>query len=354
MKYLLFILCLFVTSFIYSATINIPEDYPTIQEGIDIATTGDTVFVSIGTYSPETGENFPIMMISNINLIGEDEKTTILDAQQSGSVVTMDNCENNTISHLTITGGSGTTNGGGMLLLNSNPLLKHITITNNISYLDGGGIYLVDSNPLLNHITISHNTSDNGGGLYIRSSNPILTHLTISHNVSEEGQGIMLYNSGCTLTNSIIYHNTHCHDGWCHDSIYLVGDANEPTITYNNIEGGWFGVGNIDSPPLFINPEGSDYTLQEGSPCIDVGLIIEDIEYFGIAPDMGAYEYISESQDLLGDLNGDGILNVIDIVSLVNVIMNGDEYNPLADLNEDGINNIIDIVILVNLILGEG
>ena len=45
-KYLLYILCLFILSFIYSVTINIPENYPTIQEGIDVAVTGDTVFVS--------------------------------------------------------------------------------------------------------------------------------------------------------------------------------------------------------------------------------------------------------------------------------------------------------------------
>jgi len=349
---ILLILCLFISSFIYSATINIPENYPIIQEGINAATAGDTIFVSTGTYSPETGEHFPIIMISNINLIGEDEETTILDAQQTGSVIAMDNCENNTISNLTITGGEGT-NGGGMLLLGSDPLLKHITITNNTSYFEGAGMYLDDSNPLLNHITISHNvTNHNGGGMHIRSSNPTLTYVTIAYNISDEGQGIALYNSAPTLTNSIIYWNTHCHDGWCHDSIYLVGNENEPIVTYSNIEMGWFGEGNIDFDPLFTYPENNDLTLQAGSPCIDAGTIIEGIEYFGVAPDMGAYEYGSGAQDLLiGDLNGDGILNILDIVVIVNIVINGDDYNPLADLNEDGINNILDIVQLVNIII---
>ena len=81
-----------ILSFALSETILIPEDFGTIQEGIDAATTGDTIFISTGTYSPETGEYFPIIMISNINLIGENEETTILDAQQTGSVIAMDNC----------------------------------------------------------------------------------------------------------------------------------------------------------------------------------------------------------------------------------------------------------------------
>ena len=51
-----------------------------------------------------------------------------------------------------------------------------------------------------------------------------------------------------------------------------------------------------------------------------------------------------------GDINGDEILNVVDIVALVNMILAG-EYNPIADLNEDGIVNVVDIVAMVNIIL---
>ena len=54
----------------------------------------------------------------------------------------------------------------------------------------------------------------------------------------------------------------------------------------------------------------------------------------------------------LGDINLDGQINVVDIVSIVAIILDNDsEYNILADLNEDGIINIIDVVQLVNIIL---
>ena len=52
-----------------------------------------------------------------------------------------------------------------------------------------------------------------------------------------------------------------------------------------------------------------------------------------------------------GDLNGDGQIDILDIIALVNMILNGD-YSASADLNEDGAVNILDIVIYKNIILG--
>jgi len=59
---------------------------------------------------------------------------------------------------------------------------------------------------------------------------------------------------------------------------------------------------------------------------------------------------------LLGDSNGDGFLNILDIVGTVNVILGqGTLANELcADFNEDGFLNILDIVATVNCILGTG
>ena len=54
-----------------------------------------------------------------------------------------------------------------------------------------------------------------------------------------------------------------------------------------------------------------------------------------------------------GDLNGDTIINVQDIISLVNAILNPDSISDIcsADLNGDNVLNVQDIVALVNLIL---
>ena len=52
-----------------------------------------------------------------------------------------------------------------------------------------------------------------------------------------------------------------------------------------------------------------------------------------------------------GDLNGDGVIDILDLIVLVNMILNG-EYSIVADWNEDGVVNILDIIIYKNIILG--
>jgi len=62
------------------------------------------------------------------------------------------------------------------------------------------------------------------------------------------------------------------------------------------------------------------------------------------------------SNIISGDINGDSILNILDIVLVVNFILGSDTPDALefaaADLNGDGILNILDVVTLTNLILG--
>ena len=86
-------------------------------------------------------------------------------------------------------------------------------------------------------------------------------------------------------------------------AIYPV-HAEAPRVTYSCIEGGYTGEGNIDTPPLFVNPDEGDVSLQADSPCIDAGTSknapTTDIQG---APrpqcngvDMGAYEWSGENE----------------------------------------------------------
>lgn len=53
----------------------------------------------------------------------------------------------------------------------------------------------------------------------------------------------------------------------------------------------------------------------------------------------------------VGDLNGDGEINIADLNALIAVILNG-ASNGDADINGDGEINIADVNALINIILG--
>ena len=53
-----------------------------------------------------------------------------------------------------------------------------------------------------------------------------------------------------------------------------------------------------------------------------------------------------------GDTNGDGIVNVVDIVQIVSLILDTSGYDECGDINNDGILNVVDIVSIVSIILG--
>ena len=65
--------------------------------------------------------------------------------------------------------------------------------------------------------------------------------------------------------------------------------------------------------------------------------------------------FTSENQCVAGDINNDGIYNVLDVVALVNFVIDSSGITSselcAADLNSDGIINVLDIVSLVNLVI---
>ena len=53
----------------------------------------------------------------------------------------------------------------------------------------------------------------------------------------------------------------------------------------------------------------------------------------------------------MGDLNDDGVINILDVIEVVNIVLSGN-YDIIADINSDGNNNILDVIAIVNIVLG--
>ena len=239
------------------------------------------------------------------------------------------------LNNVTIKDNTATTKGGGIVSYKSTMTIKESIVSNNSSFHRGGiyawgdatpewggvggnlviedcivtgnvvtgnhgggiAIYGVDE-VIIKRTAVVDNHANNGiGGILVEFSDVTLENITVSGNSSTYGGSIGVGEGGnVNLTNSILWGNT---DGTEEvDGEVLLELDGSLTSYYNNIEGGYGGFANIDADPLFTNPDSGDFTLQQGSPCIDAGTAdldwdgIEDItDYFGSAPDMGAYEY---------------------------------------------------------------
>lgn len=221
--------------------------------------------------------------------------------------------------------------GGGMYNNSSRLTLLGCIFNGNAASRSGGGLYNYDnSEMILNNCIFSGNSARNGGGMEnLSDSYSILHNCTFSANFAEhEGGGISnIQNGYLTLANCILWADTP-------DEIRVVGPGGRGGITgrfeviYSNVQNGWSGEGNLDSDPLFADPENGDFHLESqggrwdsigsnwvvdavSSPCIDAGSPDEPVilERFpnGDRINMGAYggtPQASLSLQLLPHLSG--------------------------------------------------
>jgi len=87
-----------------------------------------------------------------------------------------------------------------------------------------------------------------------------------------------------------------------------------------------------------------------------IEMIIDCPEQMGMPCEGGVYIPPVEGECcsiciILGDISGDGIVNVLDVVAMVNLVLSGG-YDVVADMNSDGTLNVLDVVLLVGIILG--
>ena len=88
---------------------------------------------------------------------------------------------------------------------------------------------------------------------------------------------------------------------------------------------------------------------------------INDNSLYSIHLDMDDYLYVGgrylhrSTQNITGntagDLNLDGIINILDVIEMVSLILENSDYNELADINSDGSVDVVDVIQIVNIIL---
>ena len=235
MKKIALLLIVLFPVFLFGQIINIPDDYPTIQQGIDAAVNSDTILVQPGTYPENINYNGKNITVASSFLTTQDTayiSQTIIDGNQSGiSVVTFENGEsqdavltgftitngyssssggaiaciyscNPQLENLIITGNTAQYNGGGIICgAMASPGFENVLITNNSAGGDGGGIYNYNyCNPTLENVTITGNTSAyHGGGICcLQNCSPNLNNVTIANNSALQGGGIF-----CALNSSL-------------------------------------------------------------------------------------------------------------------------------------------------------
>ena len=114
-----------------------------------------------------------------------------------------------TLSNITISNNTATSNGAGIYNNASSPTLTNITIDNCVATNGGGAICNINSSPILTNMIIRLNVAKFGGGIYNDNSSPLLTNVTIVGNVGKTNGG-GIYNTGSSnpqLYNTIVATN---------------------------------------------------------------------------------------------------------------------------------------------------
>ncbi len=277
MKILFFCIfaCLILAEISSGNIINVPSQEPTIQAGIDAALESDTVLIAPGTYTGDGNRDIDFHGKGVVLKSENGPQFTIIDSEGTYSDphrgFYFHSGEDSTavVDGFTIQGGRGPLDdpdgnwvGGGIMCdSSSSPKIINNTISGN----SDGGICCSDSDPTISNNTISGNyhgplLGEPGGGIYCDGSNPTVTNNTIFGN--SDG-GIDCYDSSPIITNTIFRANT--------STEVNVDETSSPVITYCDIQDGWEGEGNIDSNPLFLDPDNGNYNICSQSPCIDAG-----------------------------------------------------------------------------------
>jgi hypothetical protein len=310
--------------------INVPEDFETIQAGINEAEEGDTVLVQPGIYE----ENLTIdhsLVLGSLTLTTGDPAyadSTVIDGGGRNRVFAIAGARLE-LNGITVCNGQaqGAGDGGGIFTTNTTLALRHVKLMENSTPSGHGGALATDreSSLTMEECVILGNEAAGDGGALNTFGDATLSNVLIAQNQSAgygaadfQGNGVIIMDhvtivdnqsgsyaafylfvtDGSSITNSIVYGNTSQNQ----HPIRL--DAVENVLypmSFTDLEGGvdvielnrveLIAQGLIDADPLFVNPDEDDYHLAANSPCIDAGDPEADPDPDGTRADMGAFYF---------------------------------------------------------------
>ena len=193
---------------------------------------------------------------------------------------------------------------------------------------------------------ITGNGYEEGNGGYDDVDNGATTLLSPVFNLSDLDEVVLTYY--CWYTNNV--GDNGGNDKW------VVSVSNNGGITWEDLENS-SSSSTIWKKKRFILSHYIDFTDE-----MKFKFVAEDISYDGDAGSGGSLveaalddfliEYVSDGSGILGDINNDEMIDVLDIVLLVNMILGSESPNyATADINNDGQINVQDIITLINIIL---
>lgn len=190
------------------------SSYPTIQSAIDVANEGDIIIVQPGIYYENINMKGKNVILSSLYYFYKDESyitETIIDGQESWSVIVINNGENERciINGFTLVNGIGAKvpylgrAGGAIYCWRSTPTLKNLNIRNNSSSA-GSAIYFSQASATLENVVISNN-GKGYGAVYIAHCNPSFNNVLITEN---RCSGLYINDCSGIIENLVISYNS--------------------------------------------------------------------------------------------------------------------------------------------------
>jgi parallel beta-helix repeat protein/predicted outer membrane repeat protein len=247
-------------------TLYVPDDFSSIQDGINGIQNGDTLIVRDGVYNENINFNGKAIEIRSENGLA----TTTLDGTNTGkSLVRFDSGESalSLLKGFTIKNGypvwQSVQNGSGAFITgSSSPTIENCAFEDNYGAGYGGAVYCEQSSsPTLINCSFTNNVASiQGGGMFCKdSSSPILRDCVFTQNYLNGGQtyggGIAIVHSSPTLDNCAFVNN----DAWTGGGVHIEQSNSAPSFVnclFESNSSSWGGggaVSSVSSLPSFEN-----------------------------------------------------------------------------------------------------